>query len=98
MANKISITYYLTAVLKLALFLFILGFAVKNSDLVIVHYYLGYAWHTPLIVVILVFFVLGSAVGVTACLGYLFRQRRELASLRLAVAKLQAIEDGKHGI
>ena len=73
---------YLSGLLKIILFVFLLGFAVKNSDLVVLRYYLGYQWQAPLVLVILVFFTLGVIAGVAACLGYLFRQRRELQRLR----------------
>lgn len=73
---------YLSSLLKIALFVFLLGFAVKNSELVIVRYYFGYQWQVPLVLVILIFLIIGAALGVTACLGYLYRQRRELQRLR----------------
>lgn len=73
---------YLSWLLGFVLFLLALGFAVKNSDAVIVHYYLGYQWQAPLVLVILVFFCSGVAVGVAASLGFIFRQRREIFSLK----------------
>ena len=82
---------YLSGLLKIILFVFLLGFAVKNSDLVVVHYYLGYQWQAPLVLVLLVFFTLGAIIGVAACSGYLFRQRRELQRLRQASAASRAI-------
>jgi uncharacterized integral membrane protein len=73
---------YLSWLLGFVLFLLALGFAVKNSDTVVVHYYLGYQWQASLVLVILVFFFTGVAVGVAASLGYLFRQRREIFFLK----------------
>lgn len=73
---------YLGWIAKAGLFILLLGFAVKNSDVVRLRYYLGYEWQAPLVLVILMFFVAGAVVGVTACMGYLFRQRRELNRLR----------------
>jgi len=73
---------YLGWILKGALFILLLGFAVKNSDVVTLSYYLGYQWQAPLVLIILMFFVAGVVVGVAACMGYLFRQRRELTRLR----------------
>jgi uncharacterized integral membrane protein len=73
---------YLSWLLGFVLFLLALGFAVKNSDAVVVHYYLGYQWQASLVLVILVFFFSGVAVGVAASLGYLFRQRREIFYLK----------------
>ena len=73
---------YLSWLLGFALFLLALGFAVKNSDAVVVHYYLGYQWQASLVLVILVFFLAGVAVGVAASLGFIFRQRREILALK----------------
>ncbi|BBP04588.1 hypothetical protein TPL01_17520 [Sulfuriferula plumbiphila] len=73
---------YLGWILKGVLFILLLGFAIKNSDVVTLSYYLGYEWQAPLVLILLMFFVAGAVVGVAACMGYLFRQRRELARLR----------------
>lgn len=73
---------YLVSLLKIALFVFLLGFAVKNSELVTLRYYFGYQWQMPLVLIILIFLAIGAALGVAACLGYLFRQRRELQRMR----------------
>jgi len=75
--------YVLWAV-KILVFVAVLSFAVKNSEPVIVRYYLGTEWQAPLIFVLLIAFCLGTAVGVIACLGQLFRQRREIARLKRA--------------
>ena len=68
--------------LKLALFLLVLSFAVKNTDMVAVRYYLGYQWQAPLVLVLLVFFCLGVVVGIAASLAQMLRQRRALVALR----------------
>ena len=73
---------YLLWLLKFALFVVILSFAVKNTDTVWVRYYLGYEWQAPLVLVLLVFFCLGAAVGIVASLTHLFRQRREIVALK----------------
>ena len=73
---------YLSWLFGFVLFLLALGFAVKNSDTVAVNYYLGYQWQAPMVLVILVFFFAGVAVGVAASLGFIFRQRREIFFLK----------------
>ena len=77
---------YLIGLLKIALFVFLLGFAVKNSELVTLRYYFGYQWQMPLVLIILIFLAVGAALGVAACLGYLFRQRRELQKMRQSLS------------
>ncbi len=73
---------YLIWLFRGALFLILLGFAVKNDEPVVLRYFFGYEWHSSLIVVLLLFFAAGSAIGMLALLGNLLRQRKELASLR----------------
>jgi uncharacterized integral membrane protein len=73
---------YLSWLLGFVLFLLALGFAVKNSDTVMIHYYLDYQWQAPLVLVLLVFFFAGVAVGVAASLRFIFRQRREIFFLK----------------
>ena len=98
MAKKLSLVRYLGVMLKTVLFIFLLGFAVKNSEVVTLRYYLGYEWSMPLILVILIFFAIGASLGVAASLTYLFRQRRELLSLRVIVAKLHESKGNQHDI
>lgn len=73
---------FITPILGLLLFLLAVGFAVKNSEVVSLHYYLGYEWQAPMVVVLLVFFGFGVAAGVAASFSYVFRQRREILSLK----------------
>lgn len=73
---------YVAWIFKLALFLLVLSFAVKNTEIVTVRYYLGYEWQAPLVLVLLVVFCLGAAVGVAAGLGGLLRRQREISALR----------------
>ncbi|SOD42442.1 LapA family protein [Nitrosovibrio sp. Nv4] len=73
---------YLKWFLRIVLFLLLLGFTVRNAETVTLHYYFGYQWHAPLVLIILLFFAVGVAVGVGSCLGKIFRQRREIAAYR----------------
>jgi uncharacterized integral membrane protein len=68
--------------LRAVLFAVLLGFAVKNSGIVELHFFFGAAWPLPLVAVMLIFFSAGAAVGLSAALGIYLRQRRELARLR----------------
>ncbi|MCC7082340.1 MAG: LapA family protein [Burkholderiales bacterium] len=73
---------YLIWLLRIALFLILLGLAVKNSDPVTIHYYFGAQWRAPLVLVMLICLMAGVALGVLAAIGQVFRQRREIAELR----------------
>lgn len=75
---------YLIWAVRVAAFLLLLGFAVKNDQPVSLHYFFGLQWHTSLVVVLLCFFALGAVLGMLAMLPVLFRQRRALAQVRSA--------------
>jgi uncharacterized integral membrane protein len=57
---------YLSWLFGFVLFLLTLGFAIKNSDNVVVNYYLGFQWQAPLVLVVLVAFGAGVMAGVGA--------------------------------
>jgi lipopolysaccharide assembly protein A len=69
-------------IVRLVIFVLILGFAARNTHPVLVRFYLGNEWEAPMAFVLLVAFALGVAAGLAASLGNLFRQRREMVQLR----------------
>jgi uncharacterized integral membrane protein len=69
-------------VIKVVMFLLLLGFAIKNTDVVTVRYFLGMEWQAPLAFVLLVLFAVGIVAGILTSLGVIVRQRRELSALR----------------
>lgn len=73
---------YLMLLIKVALFLLILSFAIVNTDPVAVRYYLGFRWEAPLVVVLLIAVCIGAAAGLLAGLFQVLRLRREVAALR----------------
>ena len=73
---------YLRLILGIVLFFVFLGFAIKNSDTVVVRYFLGWEWHAALSLVLLVFFTGGAVLGALAAMSTLYHRRRELAQLR----------------
>jgi putative membrane protein len=78
---------YLGWLIKGGIFVLLLGFALRNSEVVTVHYYLDYFWKAPLVLILLGFFTMGAVVGVLAVMPHLIRQRRELGRLRKAARK-----------
>ncbi len=83
--------------LRITLFLLLLGFAVKNSDPVVVQYYFGQEWRAPLVFVLFVSLCVGAVLGIIASLGQLFRLRREVLDLKrelrsVATNRAQAVQ------
>lgn len=67
-------------VLKAAIFFVLFAFALNNQHDVQVHIAFGRLWQAPLVLVILVTFALGLAVGALA-MGWTLRQRRKSAAI-----------------
>lgn len=76
-------------IFRLLLFFLLFGFAVKNDHLVALHFFFGSGWQLPLVFVILVAFIAGALLGVTATVGSLLRMRREIGRLRRQFARAE---------
>ena len=74
----------LTWAILAALFVVLLAFAAKNTDLVTLRFYFGLEWKSPLIALLLAFFIGGVLLGLLAMFGSWLAQRRELARLQRA--------------
>lgn len=77
---------YLALLLRGALLLFFLLFAAKNLDTVTLQFFLGQSWDMPLALLLFIFFFLGVALALLACLGRVFSARREVVALRRQLA------------
>lgn len=73
---------FLSFLAKVAVFLMLLGFAVKNMEGVTVRYFSGLEWQAPLAFVALVIFSAGVLAGILTNLAVIVRQRRELLALK----------------
>ena len=78
---------------RLLVFLLLLGFALKNSDPVVVRFYLGAHREASLALVLLIAFGIGAAAGVVACFSYIYRQRREILRLRKDLRSRPGVPD-----
>ncbi len=88
---------YLKWFLRIILFIFLLGFSVKNLEPVTLNYFLGYQWHEPLVVILLAFTIMGMILGLLASMSTLFRLRRELQQLRRELKHLERPEVTREG-
>ena len=79
---------------RIFIFLFLLAFALKNTEPVSVSFFFDTSWQAPLIIVVLAFFAGGIALGILALLGTIFGLRREISRLRRGA---KAIDD-KEGV
>ena len=69
---------YFVWLLRFAIFIALFGLAVKNSASVDLRFYFDHHFDVPLSLLVLAVFTMGVAVGVSAVLTTVIRQRREL--------------------
>ncbi len=87
---------YLIWLLRFALFILLLGLAIKNNQPVTLHYFLHLQWSTSLAMLLLLFFMLGVLVTAFALFFNVLQQRREIARLHAALQaqiKLTAVPE-----
>jgi uncharacterized integral membrane protein len=73
---------FLNWLLRAALFIVLLGLAVKNDETVKLKYFFGLEWETNLVILLLVFFAAGALAGILAMFVSLLKQRREISRLK----------------
>lgn len=81
---------YLTWLLRILLFVALLGFAMKNNEIVSLRYLFGYEWQAPLVVALFGFLVIGVVLGMLAMLDTVVRLRRELSHARAEAKSKQS--------
>ena len=71
------------------IFIVIFGFALKNTQEVVLHFFLGYEIKGPFVLVLVPILAMGFVMGVLAMTPTFFRQRRDLSKQKKAIAAMQ---------
>lgn len=74
MASLLKVLRWL---LRIALFVLLFGLAVKNSEVMTLHFFFGIDWAVPVAVVLLVTFAAGVMIGMAAAWGTIWRRRKQ---------------------
>lgn len=82
----------LSWMMRAALFLLLLLFALKNTDPVTLKFFFERSWQVPLVLLLLLFLLLGAALGLIAAMGRMFAERRQILALR---KELKALEESR---
>lgn len=77
-----AFTKLLVWLVRVAIFFFLFGLALKNSDMVTLHFFFGHAWTAPVAALILAAFAIGAVVGLTAVSGVFRRNKNNTATIR----------------
>jgi putative membrane protein len=72
-------------------FFALFAFALNNRHEATVQWFFGRQWHAPMVMIVLVAFALGCAVGVFAMVPSWWRQRRVAREKQTAVAELPPV-------
>jgi lipopolysaccharide assembly protein A len=68
---------YLGWLLKAAIFFTLFAFALNNQHDVVVHFFFGTQWRAPLVLVVLIVFAVGLALGALGMVPRWWRQRKK---------------------
>jgi uncharacterized integral membrane protein len=66
----------LTWLIRAFLFFALFAFALNNSQEVAVHWFFGHQWRAPLVIIVLLAFAIGCAIGVLAMVPAWWQHRR----------------------
>lgn len=69
-------------ILKAAIFFTLFAFALNNQQDTTVHLFFGTQWQAPLVLVVLIVFTIGVAVGVLGMVPHWWKRRRAAAPAR----------------
>jgi len=79
----------ISKVVTILLFILFFGFALKNTETVTLHFFMGYEFLGPLVLMLLIFFIAGIVFGVFAMLPTLFRHRSDLSKYKKNLALME---------
>ena len=81
---------FISTILGVILFILFFGFALKNTQEVDLNLFLNYELRGPLVLMLLVAFVSGAALGILAVTPTVFRHRREHSRQNKTIEELQS--------
>lgn len=76
-------------IVAVILFVIFFGFALKNTQEVVLRFFLNYEIKSPLVLLLLGFFAAGAVLGVLAMTPTVFRYRRDLSKQKKTIAVIQ---------
>ena len=93
-----NLMWLLQWVLKAAIFFTLFAFALNNQHDAVVHFLFGTTWQAPLVLVVLIAFVIGVAVGVVGMVPRWWKHRRLAQVAQASAPAATSTADTPHGI
>jgi uncharacterized integral membrane protein len=89
---------YLMWLLKAAIFFTLFAFALNNQQDTAVHFFFGYVWHAPLVLVVLAAFAAGLVVGALGMVPRWWKHRMAARRAHQRMAAVDAPNTEQHGL
>ena len=77
------------------LFILFFGFALENTQEVVLHFFLNYEIRGPLVLILLGFFAVGAVLAVLAMTPIVFRHRRDLSKHQKTILRMEQEQQAK---
>ncbi|MDR3482454.1 MAG: LapA family protein [Burkholderiaceae bacterium] len=85
----------LSRIAAVILFILFFGFALENTQEVVLHFFLDYEIRGPLVLILLGFFAVGAVLAVLAMTPIVFRHRRDLSKHEKTILRMQQEQEAK---
>ncbi len=85
----------LSRIAAVILFILFFGFALENTQEVVLHFFLDYEIRGPLVLILLGFFAVGAVLAVLAMTPIVFRHRRDLSKHQKTILRMEQEQQAK---
>jgi putative membrane protein len=79
----------ISRIMAVILFIVFFGFALKNDQIVTLHYFWGYAQSAPLVILLSAFFLSGAILGILAMVPIVFHHRKDISRHKKTIAEIE---------
>jgi lipopolysaccharide assembly protein A len=79
----------LRRIFEVILVIALIGFALKNDQIVTLQYFWGYTQSAPLALLLFAFFFLGGFLGILAMVPMVFRHKRDISKHKKTIAEIE---------
>lgn len=80
---------FISKIFWVIVFIALLGFALKNDEIVTLKYFWDYQISAPLVILLFVFFVLGAVFCLLAMAPTVYRHRRDISKHKKTIAEIE---------
>ena len=94
-SNRDYLMKFVYRIIWAILFMVFFGFALKNTQEAVLKFFFDYEIHAPLVLLLLAFFVTGTALGILAIIPAMFRYRRDLSGAKKVIDTMKKEQEAQ---